>query len=258
MGVRNEFKINVNDIGSGSAQNAAGSLRLTKVATNPGRRNFLFFGTEQADGSGLINQASIDARFNGNKKRLRFMLPTNDFSGTIPIPLEMTHDQGTLETNINIIGEVNTTNPSSQLTPNSNRFTTTMTQPGTDDTQNHITCVNDYGSAGITDGSNLLFVFEAINDADTSGRIGGIRATHRSNENQNTVSINAQSHDFGVTTSKNIGTNLLNSFSDMPFQFPSFTTTARNAMSPGNGWVLYNSTDNKLQVYANGAWVNLH
>ena len=43
------------------------------------------------------------------------------------------------------------------------------------------------------------------------------------------------------------------------FEFASFTTTARDAIgTPNNGSVLYNTSTNKLQVYANGAWVDLH
>ena len=262
-GIRNQLAINVNDLSGGSAQNTAGTLRLTKVASNSGRRNFLFFGTEQADGSGLINQASIDARWDGSRKRLRFLLPNDDFSSAVT-PFELTHDQGgTTETNINFSGEINATNPSSQISPSSVKLTTTMTQPTVDDTQNHITCTNDYGSSAITSGTALLYAFEAVNDSITEGRIGGIKATYNSNENLNEVAIDAQSHDFGVTTRKKIGTTLLNAFSEMPFKFPSFTTTARNALTGvAEGWVLYNSTDNKLQVYADVSgtpqWVNLH
>ena len=38
----------------------------------------------------------------------------------------------------------------------------------------------------------------------------------------------------------------------------SYTTTERDAAAPWNGWIVYNSTDNKFQGYANGAWVDLH
>jgi hypothetical protein len=37
----------------------------------------------------------------------------------------------------------------------------------------------------------------------------------------------------------------------------SLTTTQRNALTAANGMVIYNSTDNKLQVYENGSWTNL-
>jgi hypothetical protein len=43
------------------------------------------------------------------------------------------------------------------------------------------------------------------------------------------------------------------------FQLHSFTTTQRNNIStPANGMLIYNTTDNKFQGRANGAWVDLH
>lgn len=41
-------------------------------------------------------------------------------------------------------------------------------------------------------------------------------------------------------------------------QFASYTTTQRNALSPSNGAVIYNSTTNKFQGYASSTWVDLH
>ena len=40
--------------------------------------------------------------------------------------------------------------------------------------------------------------------------------------------------------------------------FPRLTTTERNALTATNGLMIYNTTDNKFQGYANGAWVDLH
>jgi hypothetical protein len=37
-----------------------------------------------------------------------------------------------------------------------------------------------------------------------------------------------------------------------------FTTTERNALPAQNGDVIYNTTSNKFQGYANGVWVDLH
>lgn len=42
-----------------------------------------------------------------------------------------------------------------------------------------------------------------------------------------------------------------------PFRLPSFTTTEKNALTPGNGDMVYDSTLNKAQVYENGAWASL-
>jgi hypothetical protein len=44
----------------------------------------------------------------------------------------------------------------------------------------------------------------------------------------------------------------------LPIAYPSYTTTARDLLTPAAGWVLFNSTTTKLQVYAGGAWVDLH
>ena len=41
------------------------------------------------------------------------------------------------------------------------------------------------------------------------------------------------------------------------FQFGSLTTTERNALTAVNGFVIYNTTDNKFQGYQNGVWINL-
>ena len=45
---------------------------------------------------------------------------------------------------------------------------------------------------------------------------------------------------------------------NIPVQFGSYTTTQRNALTAANGQVVYNSTTDKFQGYAGGAWVDLH
>ncbi len=42
------------------------------------------------------------------------------------------------------------------------------------------------------------------------------------------------------------------------FKANPITTTARDALSASNGMIIYNSTTNKFQGRANGAWVDLH
>jgi prepilin-type processing-associated H-X9-DG protein len=45
---------------------------------------------------------------------------------------------------------------------------------------------------------------------------------------------------------------------DTPFRLANMTTSQRNAFSAANGDMIYNTSTNKAQVYANGSWVNLH
>jgi hypothetical protein len=43
-----------------------------------------------------------------------------------------------------------------------------------------------------------------------------------------------------------------------PIKLASFTTTARNGLTAADGDMIYNSTTNKFQGFANGTWVDLH
>lgn len=52
--------------------------------------------------------------------------------------------------------------------------------------------------------------------------------------------------------SANISTN-----TSAPIKFPSFTDTQRDALTPNNGDVIYNSTTNRFQGYQQDAWVDL-
>lgn len=42
------------------------------------------------------------------------------------------------------------------------------------------------------------------------------------------------------------------------FVAPRMTTLQRDALTPSNGMMIYDKTTNKLDVYANGAWVSLN
>ena len=43
-----------------------------------------------------------------------------------------------------------------------------------------------------------------------------------------------------------------------PIQFKSYTTTQRDALTPANGMIIYNTTTSKLEAHAGGTWVSLH
>ena len=95
----------------------------------------------------------------------------------------------------------------------------------------------------------------------------------------NTIStVNGQPLTFsdnvtfsGTVTTAGAGTPVLESSTDLeldagtrviitgsPLKLASITTVARDALSASNGDIIYNSTDNKFQGYANGSWVDLH
>lgn len=38
---------------------------------------------------------------------------------------------------------------------------------------------------------------------------------------------------------------------------PQMTTTERDALSPSNGWIIYNLSTNTVQVRENGSWSNV-
>ena len=38
---------------------------------------------------------------------------------------------------------------------------------------------------------------------------------------------------------------------------PQLTTAERNLLTTANGWIIYNTTDSKMQAYEGGSWANL-
>ena len=64
------------------------------------------------------------------------------------------------------------------------------------------------------------------------------------------MAINKTDADANLDVNGNakIGTELL---------LGNLTTVQRDALTPANGMIIYNTTDNKFQGYENGAWANL-
>jgi len=59
------------------------------------------------------------------------------------------------------------------------------------------------------------------------------------------------------STSLTLGAATVVQVTGSPFRLASLTTGQRDALTPVNGDLIYNTTDNKIQGYENGAWVNL-
>jgi hypothetical protein len=109
----------------------------------------------------------------------------------------------------------------------------------------------------IADGSEAKFNFYVRSADETNGQlIGGLTgSTHSTDGNKFQITLDNQAQTDQVNAFEVQETKTTTA---QPLQFPSFNSTDIGNMSPDNGWVLYNSTTNKLQVYADGSWVDLH
>jgi hypothetical protein len=117
---------------------------------------------------------------------------------------------------------------------------------------------NSDGGSVVNDSTQIQYNLAVKSEDETVDIIvGGMQASYNDG---------GAGNRFGFTLNDLSGQNEVNSVfmhesyttSAQPFQYPSFNQTDINAMSPSNGWVLYNSDTNKLQVYAAGSWVDLH
>jgi hypothetical protein len=98
----------------------------------------------------------------------------------------------------------------------------------------------------------------------TANTLSGNIISSNSNLTVNTLSANSVTNTgtgiptINSATSINFTASTVVRTTSSPFQFYNCTTTVRDAIAASNGYVIYNTTTNKLQVYANGTWVDLH
>ena len=117
----------------------------------------------------------------------------------------------------------------------------------------------------ISSGSGIAEV-----SSDTTPQLGGDLDL-----NSNNITGTGDINIAGTITSTAAGTPTLTSSTDInlqagtgaadrveviqsPFKVASFTTTQRDTKTSENGDIIYNTTDNKFQGYANSAWIDLH
>ena len=144
----------------------------------------------------------------------------------------------------------------------------------------YVNDIIDTGPSG-GGGSTITGLF-TVQDIDSAGSTAKVEIDTRDSEFANAGSILMQSNDekdLVLGTRTDAGTIncriLLDGAGNFISLNPGFTqghvvfnqgvtfhqpitTTQRDAITPQNGYIIYNSTTNKFQGYANGAWVDLH
>ena len=97
-----------------------------------------------------------------------------------------------------------------------------------------------------------------IVDGDSLAVAAGTYLTAGSNGQTNIVSTGAGVPTIESASSINLSAEDRVVINKSPLNMASFTTTQRDALSATNGDMIYNTTTNKFQGYANSAWVDLH
>jgi hypothetical protein len=116
---------------------------------------------------------------------------------------------------------------------------------------------NSDGGSTVNNSTNIQYNFRIKSEDEIVDNIvGNLSASYNDGGNGNRFALLL--NDSGNNEVNSVILRETYTTSAQPFAYPNFTQTEINAMSPSNGWVLYNSDTNKLQVYAGGAWVDLH
>ena len=267
---------------------APGSSADTEVLTRADRIILGVDGVEYVRCAGNQVQLSKELDLNGND-----IIEANEIKGqsgsnleiktlgTNNIKLTSTNDidlaVGAVTTdNVNITGKTNITGDNSQ--PHTLKVLTDMNDSASDDIHNSQTFVLEgylNSGNGIKDNVQNSVTYQVASDTETI-TVGRYSAEYQANgvgNRMKMISINNGGANNDGNAEGAIGNQSSDSpngngqvdvdsqrfKSNVPVQFPSYTTTERGTLhNIANGMVLYNTTDHKLQVRANGSWVDLH
>ena len=117
--------------------------------------------------------------------------------------------------------------------------------------------IADIGAQYSTAGDNQVNISIASGD-QTSGTFTGL-VTLQSKITSTTISAGTASGTAGASAvSAKLTIDAAKVTAAVPVAYPSYTTAQRDALTPAAGWVLWNSTLTKLQVYTGSAWQDLN
>jgi len=113
-------------------------------------------------------------------------------------------------------------------------------------------------------GNNDMTINVLTGNTITANTLTGNIVSSNSNLTVNTLTANSVINGGSGTPTLQSNTSIVLSaatvvrVSTSPMQFYTCTSTVRDTIAASNGYVIYNTTTNKLQVYANGVWADLH
>ncbi len=221
-----------------------------------------------------IVDANIISGQSGSNLEIK-TLGTNNLKLTSTNDIDMTVGNVASD-NVNISGKTNITGDNTQ--PHTLKVLTNMNDSASDDIHNSQTYVlQGYLNSGngIKDNVQNSVTYQVESDTETF-TVGRVSAEYQANgvgNRMKVISVNNGGANNDGNAEGAIGNQTSDSpngngqvdvdaqrfKSNVPVQFPSYTTTERGTLhNIQNGMVLYNGTTHKLQVRANGAWVDLH
>lgn len=116
---------------------------------------------------------------------------------------------------------------------------------------------NSDGGSTVEPNSQIQQTYTVISeDGSVENTVGSFIATYQDNSTNNKFAMVV--NDSTGDERNAVEVHETYTRSQQPFAFPQFDQTEINSMTPDSGWVVYNTTTDKLQVYAAGSWTDLH
>ncbi len=132
-----------------------------------------------------------------------------------------------------------------------NSMLDTTVMPNTDTLHNHLRATLDYGASAVPDGAKSSVTFSVKDDTDGDRIVARFASQHNTNDN----------NKMEIETSDNNGNFTKHSFSNTemtPGTPIKLFNAASDPANPDNGWIYYNTTTDKMRLYAGGAWTDLN
>jgi hypothetical protein len=141
--------------------------------------------------------------------------------------------------------------------PNSVLMTTKL--PSTKDIVNFFTCNANYSDSAYPASDVQSTITFQVTPPGTTTVIIPARMVNTWNNTTSTSEMQLRAYLVdGTEDYEKLTVSKRNAGSSVPFQFPAYTTTLRDALTPDTGWVLFNTTTDTLQVYTSTGWEDLN